>query len=267
MPVYSIDQDNALYYDYTAPTATQGVTFVFFNPLTGDASLWQNSVVPALLDSGHGVLVYNMRGQVNSPFSSAVTLNQSLIVDDAKRLLEAVAPVNPVFVGLSIGGIFAAQVVLQGPPCAGLVLLNTLRRDGPRLRWINDVVVRLAETGGSELIRDVLSPLIMNETWQGENRAQCLKDVSYTPMDQHSGTYQLLSNARDTDWNFPYETLRMPVLVVTGAQDRVVRDPQDIETIYARLPNAKQLELPDAGHMIPVEQPGQLVTALLDLVS
>jgi len=266
MATYNISEGNALYYEYTQATAPNRLTFVFFNPLTGNTDIWQNSITKPLIDAGHGVLVYNMRGQSSSPFTAGINLDQALIVDDAKQLLSFLAPPNPVFVGLSIGGIFAAWVAHLGAECAGLVLINTLRRDGPRLQWINDAVVRLAETGGGDLLRDVLSPLIMNEQWQEKNREHCLGKESYSPIDQSSGTYNLLSNARNTDWDFPYEQLTMPVLVITGIQDRVFRDPPDIDALYARLPDARRVDMQNAAHMIPVEQPQALSDALVNMV-
>lgn len=265
MATYEIDAGNSLYYNHTPAASGDRVTFVFFNPLTGNTGVWENSVTKPLIESGHGVLVYNMRGQTDSPFTAGVDLNQALIVDDAKRLLDYIAPTKPVFVGLSIGGIFAAWAVAQGASCDGLVFINTLRRDGPRLKWISDVLVRLVETGDAELLRDVLSPLIMNEQWQSANRQNCLGDDAYTPIDRTSGTYNLLTNARTTDWDFPYEKLNMPVLNITGIQDRVFRDPADIDTLFARLPNARRLDMPDAGHMIPVEQPQALFDALISM--
>lgn len=263
MPVHTLDSDNALYYEYTPPKTPDASTFVFFNALTGDVAMWQNSVVPQLLSQGFGVLLYNMRGQANSPFSPELSLDQNIIVSDALALLETVAPPNPVFVGLSIGGIFAAWAAHGGAACKGIVLINTLRRDGPRLRWINDAVVRMSEVGGPMLMRDIMSPLIMNEGWLGENRDGCLGDDAYEPLSKDSGTYNLLSSARSTNWDFPYETLTMPVLVITGKHDRVFRDPVDVEALYARLPNAKHIELDNAGHMVPVEQPQALADALL----
>ena len=265
MAIYEISPGNALYYDYTEAAADDGITFVFFNPLTGDTGIWNNSVTKQLIESGHGVLVYNMRGQLDSPFSAGTVLDEALIVNDAKQLLDHIAPPDPLFVGLSIGGLYAARVVAAGASCAGVVLINTLRRDGARLQWIGDVLVRLVETGGPELLRDVLSPLLMNEEWQGSNRENFLTDESYSAIDQNSGTYNLLSNARTTDWDFPYEQLSMPVLVITGLQDRVFRDPEDIDALYARLPDARKLDLPDAGHMIPVEQPQALLDALMEM--
>lgn len=259
-----LGDEDALYYEHTEARGDDRVTFVCFNALTGDAGMWKTGVGVSLVDAGHGLLVYNMRGQANSPFTPGTALTQDLIVEDATTLLKSLAPVRPVFIGLSIGGLFAARTALAGAECHGLVLINTLRRDGPRLRWINDAVVRLAEIGGPELLRDILSPLIMNEAWQADNRASCLTADEYVPMDQTGGTYNLLANAKHADWNLAYESLVKPTLVITGKQDRVFNDRDDVDRLFARLPNATRHEIADAGHMVPIEQVETLARLLLD---
>jgi len=90
-----------------------------------------------------------MRGQADSPFSPGLKLDMNLIVEDASRLLTELNPLRPILVGLSIGGLFAATTWLTGADAMGLVLINTLRKDGPRLRWIGDALVRAVELGGT----------------------------------------------------------------------------------------------------------------------
>ena len=124
---------------------------------------------------------------------------------------------RPILVGLSIGGLFAARAHLGGAPADGLVLINTLRRDTPRLRWINDAVVRAAEVGGLQLFQDLFAPLVFNEEWQQANRGAFLTHDAYEPMSRASGLYNLLLHAGSADWDLPYEELALPVLVVSGA--------------------------------------------------
>ena len=59
----------------------------------------------------------------------------------------------------------------------------------------------------------------------------------------------------------------MPTLVVTGQQDRVFRDPADVERLAARLPDARRVDLEDAGHMVPVERPERFADALVEFAS
>ncbi len=265
MPQFDLGPQDSLYYEYTPPREETGVSFVFFNALTGDTSNWEAQIAPLLREAGHGTLAYNMRGQVKSAFSATLDLDAQRVVDDACRLLQHVDPPRPVLVGLSIGGLFAAQAWLKGAAGIGLVLINTLRQDSARLRWIGDALVRAVETGGLELFRDLVLPLLMNESWLAAQRENFLKtDGTYTPLDPASGHYKLLAEAgRTADWNLPYEKIDLPTLVITGLQDHVFLERDVVAELAARLPNARCTDFPDAGHLIPAEQPGQLAEALL----
>lgn len=148
MTLHSLGPDAGLYYEYAPPQDSAGYTFAFFNALTGDTTHWNASIVPALRAAGHGALVYNMRGQPDSPFSPATSLDEGLIVSDAVSLLGNVQPVRPILVGLSIGGLFAVRAWLAGAPAEGLALINTLRQDGPRLRWVAPEPGHIFKRGG-----------------------------------------------------------------------------------------------------------------------
>lgn len=266
MPQYQIDEHNSLFYIHHAPAHADGVTWVFFNALTGDTRMWEAEIGPGLRAAGHGTLSFNFRGQADSPFATDCVLDSTLIVEDARNLMQELAPQRLVLCGLSIGGLFAIQSWLAGLPgldTVGLVLINTLRRDGERLRWVNDALVRCAEVGGLQLFRDLFVPLLFNEEWQAQNRDKFLRQQEYSPLGAADGHYNLLKNAGATDWNQPYEKLDLPVLVITGLQDRVFLDLDDVERLYARLPDARHVKMADAGHMIPAERPAELIDNLL----
>jgi pimeloyl-ACP methyl ester carboxylesterase len=263
----ALTDDDGLSYEYRAPQNADGFTFVCFNPLTGDKALWETGIGPGLADRGHGLLTWNLRGQADSPFTAG-EIRPDMIVADGLRLLEAVKPQNPVFVGLSVGGLYAAKVHLgkngDGYPCRGLVLINTLREIGPRLSWINAAVVRLAETGGLDLLRDAYSPLLMGQDWQAENRGNFLKAGGYTPLSPSDGAWHLLKAGEDTVWDVDWTGLFVPVLNITGRQDRIFRDDAVIARLLAQFQNVRAVEYVDAGHMVPAEAPEQLARDLLE---
>lgn len=268
MAKLQIGPDDWIYYEYSPPSGVEGCTFVFFNALTGDTGAWTSVMAPRLREAGHGVLVYNLRGQTESGFSQGLELGLDLIVGDAVQLLGHVRPVRPVLVGLSIGGLFAARAWLAGADALALVLINTLRKDGPRLKWIGDALVRAVETGGLELFRDLFLPLLMNEEWSENNRASFLKsDADYLPLPPESGHYKLLAEAgRGADWDLPYERLDLPVLVITGLQDHVFLERDVVDDLFSRLPNGRRVDMPHAGHLIPAERPAALAEELLAFV-
>jgi pimeloyl-ACP methyl ester carboxylesterase len=55
--------------------------------------------------------------------------------------------------------------------------------------------------------------------------------------------------------------LRTPTLLVWGAGDRYIV-PAYAARWQALVPHAQVTEVPDAGHMVPTERPGELATAL-----
>lgn len=265
MATLQLDAENALFYLH-APAASGGRTFVFFNALTGDTGMWEGVIGARLRQAGHGTLSFNYRGQTGSPFGRDTVLDARCIVADARQLLATLAPREIVLTGLSIGGLFAAQAWLgglAGLSVRGLVLINTLRRDGPRLAWINDALLRCAEVGGLALFRDLYAPLLFNEDWLATHRADFLKTGGYTPLAPDSGHYQLLRHAGSADWNLPCEALRLPVLVITGLQDHVFLEPEVVDRLCARLPDARRMDMAGAAHLLPAERPDELAAALL----
>ncbi len=265
MSTFQTGPGDALYYAHTPPDAAGGCTFVFFNALTGDTGVWEAEIGPKIRAKGHGTLVYNLRGQPDSPFSPGISLDVDLIVDDAVRLLNDAAPVRTILVGLSIGGLFAVRAYLRGIEAVGLVLINTLRKESPRLKWIGDALARAVEVGGLDLFRDLFAPLLFNEEWLRNNRPNFLKpDMVYQPLDPESGAYKLLNEAgRTADWDLPYESLNPPTLVITGLQDHVFLEPDIVDKLFSRLPRGRRVDISDAGHLIPAERPEALAHALL----
>jgi 3-oxoadipate enol-lactonase len=257
--------NDALEFAHQPPAAQDGLTFVFFNPLTGAAASWDAVIGPALRARGQGTLLWNFRGQPDSPFSDPGSITAAQTVADAVALLAAERPARPVYVGLSIGGLFAAQAHLAGQACVGLLLINTLRRPGPRLNWINEAVLRAALTGGSRLIQDLYLPLLTGPDWQRANRTTFLKGEPYEPLDSASGTVRLLAAGIEADWDVPWERLDVPALVLSGLQDRVFFDAADVAALSARLPQAERIDLPDVGHLVSMERPQAVIDACLAL--
>jgi 3-oxoadipate enol-lactonase len=224
-------------------------------------------IAPALRAKGHGTLLWNFRGQKDSPFGDPDAISARQIVVDGVALVQALAPSRPVYVGLSIGGLFAAQAHQAGAPCEALLLINTLRKPSTRLTWTNAAVHRAALIGGGRLIGDLYMQHLTGPAWQTTNHGNFLQDAPYEPLDPASGTARLLAAGMAADWDLPYEQLTVPVTVLSGLRDRVFYDATDVEALAARLPDAHRVDLPDLGHLISMEQPQAVVDACLALVA
>ena len=265
MPVQFVElgPSDRLAYVHTPPSSTAGVTFVGFNALTGDMAGFESTLGEALRAAGHGTLWWDYRGQGQSPVGQDVAISATQIAGDAKTLLDRVAPQHAVLLGLSVGGLYAARAWLAGAQARALVFVNTLRRTGPRLTWINGALTRLAATGGLGLIKDAYLPLLTNEAWQAENAHNFLQPGDYAPLDAGSGLFRLIESGERVDWDLPVEQLSLPVLNVTGLQDRMFYDDADVTRLLARLPDVRPVAFADAGHLIPLERPRALARELL----
>ena len=261
MATLELSPGNALYYEHNPGDGTKPC-FVFVNALTGNTQAWESVVGPRLRAEGFGTLSYNFRGQDDSPFTEDTELTPASIVDDLTALLDHVQPERPVLVGLSIGGLFAAQAILRGAKAEALVLLNTLREIGPRIAWVNDALPHLVARGGVRLFLDGFFPLLVNGEMAAEKRDDFLSDEPYEPLDPSHGHANLMRNSVKADWAIPYEELKLPVLVVTGLQDRVFLDREVVDRLAPRLPDHRREDWDDTGHLVPQERPEKLADAL-----
>ena len=98
--------------------------------------------------------------------------------------------------------------------------------------------------------------------WDG-----AFSEEPYAPPAETDGLFRLMEGSLETNWDFPYEALDRPVLLLTGLHDRLFRVDEDIAELKARLPDAQEKVYPDAGHLIPVEAPAEFSADLMDFAA
>jgi 3-oxoadipate enol-lactonase len=266
MSLLDLGTGNSLYYEHDV--APEGApTFVFVNALTGNTGAWQGHVAPACRAAGFGTLCYNFRGQIESGLANDVVLSDRTIVEDLERILGEIQPAKPVLVGLSIGGLYAARAILEGAEASGLILLNTLRKIGPRLRWVNDSTFHAAKIGGFPLVMDMMLPLLANPDFLEANRQNHIQTTDYTPEPASSGHYKLMETQASTDWDVPWDRLELPVLTISGLCDRVFFDAEVVAEQRAMLRHGTHIDWPDCGHLIPAERPERLAETIIEFAA
>ena len=88
-------EGHGLYVEHHRPAAGNGLTFVFFNALTGDTGQWEAPIAAPLRKAGHGTLLFNFKGQKDSPLDPGATVDAASITGDAVRVIQAEAPARP----------------------------------------------------------------------------------------------------------------------------------------------------------------------------
>ena len=261
MSFLKIDELNEIYYELTEPKGN-GHTFVFVNALTGNTTAWNGTIGDKIIEDGNGFLTYNFRGQDNSKFSEELNLVTDLIVSDLCLLIEKLKLKNIILVGLSIGGLYASLAIEKGVKSKGLVLINTLRRNNSRLKWINKTMVNVARYGGTSLLMDVNMPVIASPSFLDKMKPNGLNPNNYQGLEENSGIFKLMKGSLTANWDIDWSKIEIPVLIITGHHDKVFRIPNDIDRIANSMKNVQRLELPDCGHLIPLEKPNDLANHL-----
>ena len=263
MPHLSLDDQNSLYYLHTPPNRDGAPTFVFINALTGTTDHWETTVCDGLRTEGFGTLSYNFRGQDHSTFAPGTQLTPQLIVEDAVRLCQELKPVNPILVGLSIGGLFAAQAIRDGVDASGLVYLNTLREIGPRISWVNDSLGMFANKTGVGVMMAATFPMLVNPEFLEKMKPNMLP-FELAPLPDDHPHANLMGNSNQADWAFDWASIRCPVLNITGHCDRVFLDNDIVDKWCNAMPDCTRLDWKDCGHLVPLERPERLREALQD---
>jgi pimeloyl-ACP methyl ester carboxylesterase len=265
MALLELDADNALYYLHTPPKGDKP-TFVFVNALTGTTDHWEAVVAPALRDQGFGTLSYNFRGQDHSTYAPGLELTPTLIVEDIVRLCAELQPARPILVGLSIGGLFAAQAIRDGVDATALVYLNTIREIGPRIGWVNDALGMFASKTGVGVMMAATFPMLVNPEFLEKTKPNMLP-FELSPLPDDHPHANLMRNSASADWAFPWDVLSLPTLNITGHCDRVFLDTDVVDKWCGRLNDLRRLDWDDCGHLIPLERPERLAHALIDFWS
>jgi pimeloyl-ACP methyl ester carboxylesterase len=168
--------------------------------------------------------------------------------------------------GFSMGAIVAAEMARRAPEriaALGLVAFNASadlpERAAARPRQQNEV----RQGRLREIVADELKPNYLAEA--NRRDADLLDTVMHMALGLGPAIFLSQSEALRlrADLRPALPALAMPVLLACGTEDRLC--PPEWHRQWAQLigPNASVVEIREAGHLLPLEQPNSLADALL----
>ena len=185
----------------------------------------------------------------------------------ARRVL-AQAPPRFALAGLSMGGYVALEIVRQAPDrVAKLALLDTTARpDLPEQTEQRQKQIAMAQQGQFADITRLLFPRFVAVAHQGD---RTLKRAVRTMAEETGAAAfvrQQTAIMRRVDSRPSLAAVACPTLVVVGEQD-VLTPPDRAAEMAAAIPNARQVVVPDCGHLSTLEQPDAVTQALVEFLS
>lgn len=243
--------------------ADQGVPVMLAHALGLDSSMW-DPLVPALAEQ-HPLLRYDQRGHGGSALQHApMTLDD--MVDDAARLVREWGRGPVVFVGLSMGGMVGQGLAIRHPDLVkGLVLANTAARypETAQEGWAQRIAA-VREHGMLGVADTVVQRFLSEACRTSEPElAQQLRD---RVLRADAPSYLACCEAlRRVDWLDRLHEIRVPTMVIAGAQD--AGTPPSMQQEIAERIHGAQLVTVDAAHLSVAEAPGSFATAVRSLLA
>jgi len=185
----------------------------------------------------------------------------------ARRLL-AEAPPRFALVGLSMGGYVAFEVQRQAPNrVAKLALLDTSARpDLPEQSEQRRRQIELARGGRFGQIAGMLFPRLVAASHHGDQALEAIVQTMAEETGAEAFVRQQTAIIRRSDSRPGLAAIRCPTLVVVGAEDALT-PPERAAEIAAGIPGARQVVVPDCGHLSTLEQPQAVTRALTEFLS
>jgi pimeloyl-ACP methyl ester carboxylesterase len=240
------------------------------------------------------VVRWDQRGHGRSGFGDREHVSIDQLGADLAAVLAATVPADQrvVLVGHSMGGMTIMALAEQQPELfggkvAGVVLISTAAFDVDATAWLPGPMRAVARWAGPALLRGAAggrrAALAERIRAAGGDLAFLTTrfiafgdgDVSpavvdflervirATPIDVVADFYLALL---ELDKRAALATLgRVPVVVITGAQDRLV-PPAEAAVLAAAIPGARLVRVPDAGHAIILERPDTVSQEIAGLV-
>lgn len=220
-----------------------------------DHTMWKPQLEELVKDAR--VIAPDLRGFGGSLINDHTVLMEQY-ADDLAALLDQLDINQPViFCGLSMGGYIAWQFWKRYPARLEKLIVCDTRavNDTPEMARGRQLMAERAMREGTEFIAETMLPKLLAP----DTLIKCpeLVDdlrklvVSASPMSV-AAAQRGMSQRKDVRGWLP--NINVPTLVVCGRYD-VVSPSEEMREIAAGLPDAVFVELADAGHMAPLENP------------
>lgn len=230
------------------------------NPLGLNLSIW-DKVVEAL-SPDFQIIRYDPRGHGRTSQPTKPT-NHPELTGDLIAILDALnVPKLHALVGLSMGGIVALNVALHYPERVRKIITcncPAFSTAEQKKEWDSGVAI-IKERGISSIAEEAVSRWFTTEWKENPGNQSMFKSIQDAFTNTAPNVFVTYSRVVDNyEYVEPAKSLKVPCLLVCGAQDSTLLSMRDLEKA---IPNTRLEILDHCGHLPMIEQPESYIEIL-----
>ena len=228
-----------------------GPALLLTHGYSSTSAMWKGQI--EALSKNHQLVLWDMRGHGQSDYpEDPAAYSEALTVADMAALLDEIGAESAIVGGLSLGGYMSLAFYRAYPErVRALLIIDTgpgFKKDGARDAWNK----RAHETG-DRFEREGLAVL------QSLSRER--SSVSHRDASGLARAARGMLAQRDARVIESLPGITVPTLVVVGADDEPFLAASDY--MATKIPGAKKVVIPAAGHAVNIDQPQAFVEAVL----
>jgi pimeloyl-ACP methyl ester carboxylesterase len=239
-----------IYYE----THGEGPALLLTHGYSSTSAMWHGQI--EALSKHHTLVLWDMRGHGQSDYpEDSSAYSEALTVGDMAALLDEVGATRAIVGGLSLGGYMSLAFYRAHPErVSALLIIDTgpgFKKDDAREAW-NKRALDTAE----RFEREGLSVL--------KSASRERSTVSHRDATGLARAARGMLTQRDARVIEVLPDIKVPSLVVVGADDTPFLAASDY--MAAKIPGAKKLVIPSAGHAVNIDQPQAFIDAVLPFI-
>jgi pimeloyl-ACP methyl ester carboxylesterase len=243
-----------------------GDPVVFIAGRGGVGRGWHLHQTPAFLTVGYRVITFDNRGVGATESADGFTTEQ--MVADTAALIERLDTGPVRVVGASMGSFIAQELMLARPELVSQAVLMATRGRHDRTRDFFRTAERALAESGAKLPAEYSAKVRLLESFSPKtlDNDQAAGDwidmFTGWPTRATPGLRRQLEIVPEGNRLAAYQGIAAPTLVI-GFADDVIHPPYLGAEVAAAIPNARYVQIPDAGHLGFIERPKAVNAAML----
>ncbi len=245
----------------------QGDPLVLVHAFPLDHALWSAQIES--LAQTHRVIAPDLRGFGRSGVTAG-TVTMSQMAQDLGRVLDALQVRQPVtLAGISMGGYVAlAFWAALAARLRALILCDTrAAADPPQVSAGRLQTAERVEREGCHFLAEQMTPRLFAASTQVQ-RPELVQRARQTMLQAPPAGVAAASRgmAQREDMMARLGQIACPALLLAGAED-AVSTPAEMRAMAQAMPHAEFIEIAQAGHLSPLEQPEPVSRAMADFLA